>query len=228
MKSEALPRILPFALFMAFIGLEEAVRFLDGRGIIVIDEQHLLYLYPLKALSVFFTLLYFWKKYDEINLRDLLAPVRTALAVAIGLVVFVLWVNMDWAFATLGKPAGYDPTVLPEGLARNAAVAIRLFGAALVVPVMEELFWRSFLLRYIIDPDFIKVPIGRLTWPSFLITTLLFGLEHHFFFAGMAAGALYNFLLSRTRSIALCMLAHGITNLLLGVYVLRTSEWGFW
>ena len=56
---------------------------------------------------------------------------------------------------------------------------------------MEELFWRSSLVRYIISPDFSKIPIGRFTWPSFLITAVLFGQEHNQLLADMLAGLAY-------------------------------------
>jgi CAAX prenyl protease-like protein len=96
------------------------------------------------------------------------------------------------------------------------------------VPVMEELFWRSFLIRYVIASDFEKVPIGKFTWSSFLITSILFGSEHHFFLAGVMAGVAYNLLLNCTRSIALCIFSHAVTNLALGIYVLASNKWYFW
>jgi CAAX prenyl protease-like protein len=93
---------------------------------------------------------------------------------------------------------------------------------------MEELFWRSFLIRYVISPDFSRVPIGMFTWSSFLITAVLFGLEHNLFVAGILAGIAYNLLLYYTRSLSACILAHAITNFILGVYVLQTGKWHFW
>jgi CAAX prenyl protease-like protein len=93
---------------------------------------------------------------------------------------------------------------------------------------MEELFWRSFLIRYIIGNDFSKIPIGTFSWASFLITVVLIGLEHHYFLAGMMAGAVFNLLLYFTRSISQCILAHAVANLALGIYVLQTGKWLFW
>lgn len=106
--------------------------------------------------------------------------------------------------------------------------AFRLFGAVLVVPVMEELFWRSFLIRYIITPDFTSVPVGCFSWPSFLIASVLFGFEHNLVVAGILAGIVYNLLLYCTRSLSSCIMAHSITNLALGVYVVNTGHWYFW
>jgi hypothetical protein len=64
-------------------------------------------------------------------------------------------------------------------------------GAVLVVPLIEKLFWCSFLIRYIIEKDLEKVPLELFTWPSFLLTAVKSGLEHNCIAAGMMAGVLY-------------------------------------
>ena len=109
-----------------------------------------------------------------------------------------------------------------------ALIAVRLMGAVIVVPVMEELFWRSFLLRYIINPNFKKVALGTFSWFSFTAVVVLFGVEHHRLIQGMIAGAFYTALVIRQKSLRGCILAHGVTNLGLGVYVIVTQSWEFW
>jgi hypothetical protein len=222
------PRVLPFALFMAFIGLEEFASFLNSAGILQYDKRSLYLLYPIKALFVGFVLLLLRSRFQEIKLRDLANPLQTAFSTAVALVVFLLWVNMDWSFGTQGTLQGFNPTFFDDGFARMGIIGFRLAGAVIVVPFIEEIFWRSFLIRYVISADFEKVPIGHFTWPSFVICTLLFGLEHNLFLAGMMAGVAYNLLLYRTKSLAHCIFAHSITNLLLGLYVLTTGKWYFW
>ncbi|OHB25381.1 MAG: CAAX prenyl protease-related protein [Desulfuromonadaceae bacterium GWC2_58_13] len=228
MNKKSTLRILPFALFMGFIGIEEGVRFLRELGLIDFTDLDLLYLYPIKAGLVGLTLILLAKSYDEIRLRDFAQIGHTAISVISGLGIFLLWINMDWGFATLGNPQGFNPNVIADDGMRNSIVAARMVGAVLVVPVMEELFWRSFLLRYVINSDFSKIDIGRFTWPSFLIITVLFGLEHNYYLAGMMAGAAFNALLYYTRSIAQCILSHAIANLALGIYVLQSEQWRFW
>ena len=93
---------------------------------------------------------------------------------------------------------------------------------------MEEIFWRSFFLRWLIHRDFENIPLGLFTWPSFVIGSLMFGLEHNLILAGVIAGAAYNLLLYRTRSISQCILAHATTNLVLGIYVIAAGQWRFW
>ena len=109
-----------------------------------------------------------------------------------------------------------------------ALIAVRFIGAAMVVPILEELFWRSFLLRYIINPDFKQVALGTFSWFSFVAVVILFGLEHHRLIQGMIAGAIYTALVVRQKSLRGCIVAHGVTNLGLGIYVLATQSWAFW
>lgn len=228
MKQELWPRIVPFAVFMGFIGIQEGVVALVAQGWLPLSEQQLLFLYPIKAMVVFGLLLFFYRRYAELQLRDLQKLADTALSLVVGVLVFILWINMDWEFATIGASTGFDPTLIADDSVRRTLIAFRLFGAALVVPIMEELFWRSFLLRYIINADFSKVAIGLFSWPSFLIGAALFGLEHNLILAGVMAGVAYSLLLYRTKSIAQCVLAHAVTNLILGIYVLQSGQWQFW
>jgi CAAX prenyl protease-like protein len=93
---------------------------------------------------------------------------------------------------------------------------------------MEELFWRSFLLRYLIASPFTAVRLGTFTPLSFGATVILFGLEHHLWLAGMVAGVAYTLVLYTTHCLWPCILAHAITNLLLGIHVLLTGEWQWW
>ncbi|NTU42840.1 MAG: CAAX prenyl protease-related protein, partial [Nitrospirales bacterium] len=215
-------------LYMSFIGLEELIRFLMEKGLIHLAESSLLFLYPLKALSVFCAILFLWPRYRELKLLDFSNKQNLLLSISAGILVFVLWVNMDWPFAVFGSPKGYDPTVIENDAVKTGMIAFRLWGASVVVPIMEEIFWRSFLVRYVISQDFRSVPLGQFTWASFIITTILFGLEHNLWLAGIMAGMAYNLLLYRTKGISYCIAAHAVTNLCLGIYVLYTGNWSFW
>lgn len=221
-------RIYPFAIYMSFIGVEACLRYLTKNEFLLISAQEFTLLYPLKVLVVSFLLLLWWRKYTEIKARDILNLRNSLLSLLVGMGVFVLWINMDWLLPGQEAPVGFNPEVFQTGIQRNLIVLVRIAGAALVVPVMEELFWRSFMLRYIINTNFSKVPIGQFTWGSLLICALLFGLEHHFILAGIMAGAFYALLLYKTKSIAQCILAHAVTNFALGIYVLQTGRWYFW
>lgn len=221
-------RTAPFAMFMAFIAVEEVMRFATQQHWLNLPVTLLYYLYPIKTVAVGFLLYKFLGNYQELRLQDLWQLRNTISVVVLGLLTFAIWISADWVVTLTPPPAGFNPTLLSTGMARVVMTAFRLAGAVLVVPLMEELFWRSFLLRYLVDTEFETIPIGCFTWSSFLISTILFGLEHHFFLAGMIAGAVYNVIVYKTKSIVQCVLAHAITNLALACYVLYTGKWYFW
>lgn len=220
----AFKRILPFAAYMALILVFDLLKPFVPAG--VIADNYTAITYPVKILTSTGILIYYWKSYDELRLDQLRWP-HVAGALLIGVVVFILWINMDWDFAAIGSSEPYDPGIL-AGKSFYAFIAVRLAGAALVVPLFEEIFWRSFVLRYIINQDFTAVKTGAFTWSSFIISSLLFGSEHHLWLAGIMAGVFYNLLLYWSKNIYACIIAHGTTNLLLGIYVLRTGSWRFW
>lgn len=226
--SSAFYRYLPFAVFMGFIGLDEFIHFCAGQGLFKLEATTLYYFYPAKILTVGYLLYKFKNQYHELKFKDLTNFPMSLASCGIGVLVFILWINMDCTFGSTGVPQGFNPDLLPGPTIRIAMLFFRIAGAVLVVPLMEELFWRSFLIRYIIVKDFDNVRIGTFTWVSFLTTTVLFGLEHHYILAGMMAGVFYNMLLYRTRSLAHCVLAHAVTNLVLAVYVVSTEKWQFW
>lgn len=220
-------RYFPFAVFMAFIGLDEIIRFLAAHSQITLGETALYKFYPLKTLVVAYLLYRYRKQYTELRFKDLANLPVTLVSCGIGLLVFVLWIRMDWTLAA-SVPQGFNPWILPGRANQIVMLLFRIAGAVLVVPLMEELFWRSFLIRYIIDQDFEKIQLGRFTWGSFILTVLLFGLEHNYILAGIMAGIIYNLILYRTRSLTHCVLSHAVTNLALAIYVVTTGQWRFW
>ncbi|MCK5912334.1 MAG: CAAX prenyl protease-related protein [Desulfuromusa sp.] len=221
-------RIIPFAVFMLFIGLQQILEWTVTKGWLDLTAQQMLYLYPIKALLVTGLLIFFWRQYNELNFADFKNLTHTMASIFLGLLVFILWINMDWGIATFGESKGFDPFLIDHDMTRNFMIFSRIFGAALVVPVMEELFWRSFMLRYVITANFTTIRVGTYTLTSFLICAVLFGLEHNLLLAGIMAGVSYSLLLYWTKSIFQCILAHAVTNLVLGIYVLQTGYWRFW
>jgi hypothetical protein len=92
---------------------------------------------------------------------------------------------------------------------------------------MEELFWRSFALRFVIDSKIRSVQLGTFTWFSFILVSLAFGFEHHRWLPGILAGMAYAALLYRTRNLFSPILAHAVTNFLLSIYVFGTAQWQY-
>jgi CAAX prenyl protease-like protein len=212
-------RILPFAAYLFFIVAGDVLERLG------VAASSLLWLYPLKIAAVALLLALFWRQYDELRPFRLSAT-QALTALAIGVLVLVLWVSLDAGWMIIGSPSGFDPH--RQGQIDWLLVAIRIVGAALVVPVMEELFWRSFLMRWIVAPNFESVEPSQLGFKSFIITVLLFGFEHNLWLAGIVAGAAYSLLYMRHRTLWSPILAHAVTNGLLGLWVVRTGNWSYW
>ena len=213
---------------MAFIAIEEGLRALLQRQVVDFDATLLYWLYLPKALLVGWLLLLFRRKYVEISIKDLANARQTALSCLSGVFVFLLWINMDWTLGSQNAPPGFNPALFHSEFAKGLMIAVRVTGAVVIVPIMEELFWRSFLLRYLIKPEFSTVTIGSFTLFSFVAVSIMFGLEHHYIFAGIMAGVVFNCVCYYTRSIAHCILSHAMANLCLAGYVLLTGYWRFW
>jgi CAAX prenyl protease-like protein len=204
-----LPYVAPFAAFAALTAVEPSHSFIP-------------WLYPLKTVVVAGVILLCARAFPPLK------PAATWLAVVVGVVVFVLWVLPEGLVRTLGTPSSVNPFDDLSGAAAWTWIVFRILGATVVVAVMEEVFWRGFLLRWIIHQDFRRVALGAFSWPSFLATSALFAVEHNRWLVGLVAGVAYNLLLYRTRSLYACVVAHGVTNLALGLYVLHTGQWSFW
>lgn len=221
-EAQSMARILPFALYMAFLAIEGAVadfapalHWLDVR-----------WLYPVKIAAVVAALWYYRSSYVELFSRPtwlwagLVAPL-------LGLVVFVLWINMDSGWMNLGGAAGFDPRD-SVGAFDWPLVMTRLAGAVLVVPLMEELFWRSFLMRWIQEHHFLDLAPVQIGLRAMLISSVLFGVEHNLWLAGIVAGLAYAWLYRASGNLWPPIIAHATTNLVLGLWVLSTGNWQFW
>lgn len=178
--------------------------------------------YTVRLLLTAFTLYIFRNDY-----RREIVPVFSLPAVLSGVLVFFIWILLDDFYPHLGE-SRFDPYAGTSGMGPYFLMAIRLSGAVLVVPVMEELFWRSFAMRMLIRSDFRSVPMGAFTWFSFIVVAIAFGFEHHHWLAGIMAGAIYAWTLYRSKNLFEPILAHAVTNLMLGVYVIQTGSWSFW
>ena len=99
-----------------------------------------------------------------------------------------------------------------------------------VVPLVEEIFWRSLLLRYLISEKFETVPFGTFSWMSFAVVAVAFALSHQKadWPAALLTGVLYNLVACRSKSLTSCVVTHALTNLALGLWIVATKEWGFW
>jgi CAAX prenyl protease-like protein len=115
----------------------------------------------------------------------------------------------------------------PFGLA--AFLTIRFAGLAAVVPLIEEFFLRGFLMRFFLQADWWTIPLGTVTRASAAVATIYGVLSHP---AEPIAAAIWfsliTLLYARTRNLWDCVVAHAVTNGLLGIYVLTWRDWALW
>jgi CAAX prenyl protease-like protein len=219
LRHPALPYVAPFAVFLLLLAID---RFLPFR---------LEWKYALRFGIVFAVLIAVSR---SVVPRQISHPLAS---VALGVGVFVLWVGPDvlwpayresWLFnnSLMGAPKGS----LPASVKTSAMFVIfRVLASVVNVPVLEELFWRGWLMRWLVSTDFRKVPLGAYTAQSFWIVAALFASEHGSYWdVGLVAGVLYNWWMIRTRSLGDCMVAHAVTNACLAWYVLARNQWQYW
>ncbi len=219
---------LPFFLYLLFLGLAQWLGSMQDAGQAWVVDWDLRWLYPIKALLVGALLWHFRRSYSELKSFVALTWQHWLAAVITGAVVFVLWINLDVGWGMLaGNPAGFNPSMADGSIDWRFAIP-RLLGAVLVVPLMEELFWRSFLMRWLDYQDFMAKKPAQISLRALLVASLLFGFGHQLWFAGIIAGLAYGWLYMRTAKLWAPVVAHGITNGLLGLWVLHTGNWQFW
>jgi uncharacterized protein len=211
--------VVPFLILLALLGLA---------GQLGIPAR---WSYPVRTLVVAAALLVFSRRVIELRPRRWLASVR------LGIAVCAVWIGPDliwpgyrahWLFrsALTGAGQAVVPAVPnPDPL----FLLFRIGGSALIVPIVEELFWRAWLMRTLIANDFARVPLGTYSTQSFWVTAVLFASEHGpYWDVALVAGIAYNWWMMRTRSLADCILAHAVTNACLAAYVLLANHWEYW
>jgi len=212
----------PFLVFILFLGVSGL---LDWAHVTPGGVKPIYLVFPLQTLACAGVLAWFWRDYK------MAAPRQAWLAAAIGLLVLALWLSPQLLFHRPPRLDGFNPGVFAGRPALYwTELVMRFLRLAIVVPLLEEIFWRGFLLRYVINEHFDTVPFGAYTFRSNLFVAIAFMLEHSTpdWPAAIAAGLLYNFVAYRTKSLSSCALAHGLTNALLGAFIMATHQWGFW
>jgi CAAX prenyl protease-like protein len=215
-RHAAVPWVLPFLIFIGLLVVQQAV--------------------PVPA----------WLRFT-LSIAAILAvsrvpllggPSKPMLSILVGIAVFVVWIGPDliapqWHHfflfdnPVMGHPAGNTP---PASKNDPVFLLFRIAITVVAVPILEELFWRGWLMRWIIDPnDFEKVPLGTFAPAAFWLTAILFASEHGSFWdVGLAAGTVYNWWMIRTRNLWDCILAHAVTNGLLAAWVIGAGQWQYW
>ena len=152
-------------------------------------------------------------------------------AVGVGVVVFIAWVGLDGYYPMLSKRAGAFNPFSTYGAGSAMAmvfIAVRIIGSSLVVPALEEVFYRSLIYRFLIKPNFLYVSLSRFEWRAFLIAGAVFGIGHFEWLPGILCAFAYQWLVIRKGRLGDAMTAHAITNFLLAIWVVTHRAYHFW
>lgn len=210
---------VPFALFLIGIGL---VSLVPG-GPFFGDSRFLVF--PLQTLVCGAVLIWFWKDYDFSWGRGWL------MGGLVGILALVIWISPQLFFGFPPRTKGFNPDLLANTPYYWPTVLMRFLRLAIIVPLLEEIFWRGFLMRYLINEDFTKVRFGTYRPIPFFAVAVFFMFEHTWpddYAAAFITGVLFNLVAVKTGSLSACVLAHAVTNFGLGLYIMTTKQWGFW
>lgn len=242
--SKDVAHVAPFATFLLFLVLLGGLQGIgftsdeDGAPWFRRAPEH--WVYPLQTVITLGVLLLFRKHYE-------FRPRSLHVGVAAGIVGIVIWIAPGYLYRTLNlqptwlmyfgfadRSSGFDPTFIREHstLLYGLAIALRFVRMVVVAALVEEIFWRGFLMRYLVDPDgdYWEVPFGTPSVQSFFGVTVLVMLAHTSvdYAAAFLFGALAYWVAVYTRSLAACVVMHATANLILGVYTMATRQWGYW
>ena len=230
----------PLLIFSAFLGLNAAVKSVD-KGAPWYLSQPEQWVYPLQTLVTLACIAFWWRNYTF----GPLTAKHAAWAVGVGIVGIILWLLPSWlvvhgyageckwlGFVSRDKD-GFDPTLWEDrpGLYWSV-ILLRFLRMTVAVALAEELFWRGFLWRLISEPyrDFHQGAFGQWRWQALAATVVMFAAAHMGpdFMVAAVWCLLVSWLYVRTRSVGACIIAHAVSNLILGIYIMVTKQWGLW
>jgi len=207
--------VLPFAVFIVFLAIGKYV--------------------PVPQPVRFFSILALLALFS----RGLLPtrPARPFSSILLGVVVFFIWIGPDvlipgyrnsilFSNSIVGHPEG---ATVPADKINTIFLLFRVLSSVVTIPLIEELFWRGWMMRWIANHHFNRIPIGTYHAEAFWIVAVLFASEHGSFWdVGLATGIIYNWWAIRTRNLTDCVIAHTVTNACLAVYVIGWGQWQYW
>ena len=209
------------------------------------------WIYPLQSVLCLVLLVFWWKHYDfNWSLKSILIGIVMG---AVGIGFWLLptqiyeWFSfgneeeVPWWMKRLGvaeRRDGFDARMFgADALAFDCAadwtsLTLRLFRAVVIVSLVEEIFWRGFLMRWLLKPDgaFWGIPFGKPSWLTYGVVTGAFMIAHApVDYAGaFAFGTIIYLLTIWTKSLGACVVAHAVANALMGWYAVETGKLGLW
>jgi len=213
-RSPLIARVAPFVIFLLLTALQGKV-----------GPASAYWIYAAKTIVGALLVVAMW---------PIVAEMRWAIsweAVVAGVGVFLFWVFLDPYYPKWGSGGEVWNPFTQFGAGSTLGwffVAVRILGSGFVVPPLEEAFYRSFVYRYMIKPEFETVSLTTYSLRALAITAILFGASHYQWLAGILCGLAFQGLVLKKGRLGDAMTAHAITNILLGIWVVWKAQWQFW
>ena len=218
LSSPSAPYVVPFAVFMGLLAAQPYVPLPQSVE------------YALRCAILAAVLWIFSRRQISFKVVNPLG------SISIGLLVIVVWVGPDalipgyrqhWLFTN--SITGQTSTMTEAAKADVVALFFRALRAIVLVPIVEELFWRAWMLRWAANTDFESMPLGSYTTQSFWIVAALFASVHGpYWEVALICGIVWNWWMGKTRSLGDMILTHAVANAALSAYVLATGKWEYW
>ncbi len=238
--------VIPFAVFMAFMILLQFVGgFIEWKHPDAPwwrqDPAH--FVYPVQTLVALGCLFHYRRVYRfDWSLKwAFVGIVFGTIGIGFWLLPTVLYDAWGLTGKTEGilkwlgfadRNEGFDPRIFQNPAAYWTSLIFRFIRAAIVVALVEEIFWRGFLMRFVCDweGDYWKQPFGRATWLSFAVVTGLFMLAHApaDYAGAFIYGSLTYLLCIWSKSLGTCVIMHATANFLMGIYIMKSGNYGLW
>jgi len=247
--------IAPFVAFMLVISI---LPLLDALGIAHDHpyepwwrQKPEYWVYPLQCLVCLF-LLFKYRKHYEMRWSDLRSGKNWVYGVVFGVIGIGFWILPTYLYTSLELSSGTedDPSwysylgLAPRDEGFDAAIfsdvpfawwlsiIFRFIRAVIVVSLVEEIFWRGFLMRFLnkMEGNYWKEPFGKHSWKSFLIVTICFMLVHApvDWIGALIFGTFMYYVAHKSKSLTACVIMHGVANLVMGVYAMGFEKYGLW
>jgi uncharacterized protein len=194
--------------------------------------------YLLRIVTVTATLL--WAKQWFFPFKGPKSPVvSTFVGILAGVIGMILWIALLTPFVSGAEANAWT----------NGAFVLRLLAAGFLVPIFEEVLMRGFVFRLALQwaearkskvSDALGVAMdersvndvqpGAWSWAAIIVSTVAFTLGHTTpeWPASIAYALLMAGLYIVRKDLLSCIVAHGVTNITLAVYVFSTGKWYLW
>lgn len=221
-------RIAPFAVSTVCLVFFSVWPKVGAEGNLAGLEWDTRWLYVASMLCVALLLAAYWRRYAELSRQQWPAWQEAAYAVGAGVGVFALWIMLDEPWMRIGAPLAIFRPVNAQGELIWSLLLIYWLSSVLVIPLMEELFWRSFLMRWLQASAFETLALHQVGARAVVLSAVMCMLTQTLWLGAIVGAMVYAWLYIRSGKLWLAVIAHAVTNGLFGGWVVITGNWAYW